>query len=99
MVLEANSDVLQSLACFYGSLIQERQFLIAAQCLENVTSFSVQVKSFIQDMKLHITRAKLLAQMIAGRKVMVRIVKSWLLVVTLMCSAKRSLSLQILQHL
>ena len=73
MVLQGNIDVLSSLRDFYQSLAENSQFLLKQQSSLDILSFAKQVDSFIYDSNMQIKRGKLLAEIISGRKTIVRI--------------------------
>ena len=72
MVLDANNDILRSLQSFYHHLAKADSFPLRQTCSGHIESFSNQVDGFIKDMQMQISRAKLLAQVIAARKTIVR---------------------------
>ena len=72
MVLQGNIDVLSSLRDFYQSLAENSQFLLKQQSSLDILSFAKQVDSFIYDSNMQIKRGKLLAEIISGRKTIVR---------------------------
>jgi len=75
MILEANCEVLRSLANFYERIVERIVFQQACrhECKEDVVSFSSQMNHTIYDLRMHISRAKLLVRIVADRKVLVSI--------------------------
>lgn len=73
MILETNAHVLNSLRKFYESLVKRKEFPPGRHCREDVSAFSTQVNEMIYDSRMHIVRAKLLVQIVADRKTLVRL--------------------------
>ena len=73
MVLEGNIGVLSALRSFYHELGENHQFSLRNNCIADLSSFTRQIDSFINDSKMHIARGQLIAKIIAARKTIVRI--------------------------
>ena len=73
MVLEGNIGVLSALRSFYHELGEYHQFPLGNNCIDDLSSFTRQIDSFIYDSKMHIARGQLVAKIIAARKTIVRI--------------------------
>ncbi|KAJ4379240.1 hypothetical protein N0V86_005285 [Didymella sp. IMI 355093] len=94
MILEANNEVMQSLAGFYSNLMKNDDLdqNLRKQCAEDVREFTAQVTDMMYDSNMQIRRAKLLVKLTADRKALVRIAPIAAITGILM-------SAQILQHL
>jgi hypothetical protein len=70
MMLNANAEILDSLRRFYKRLMTTESFAPSkdAGCQEAVTDFILQLDNFIQDFRLHSSRANTLKTIIADRK-------------------------------
>ena len=70
MVLEANSDVLDSLRSYYLGLRELKDFPqeLKEGCDEDISAFASHVQDLLQNLKMEIARAKLLAGIISDRK-------------------------------
>jgi hypothetical protein len=77
MMLNANAEILESLRRFYKGLMTTESFIPSksAACQEAVADFILQLDNFIQDFKLHSSRANTLKTIIADRK---NLVRTWL---------------------
>lgn len=75
MTLDANAKVLESLNCFYASLVKNEDFELGtnAACKRATADFTVQLRDFIYDTKMFSDRASTLAKITADRKSLVRI--------------------------
>lgn len=72
MVLEANADVLTSLRQFYERLVENKDFPLKENMAGDISTFTRQVNNMIHDLKMQISRAKLLVRITADRKSLVR---------------------------
>lgn len=73
LILEANNEVMQSLAGFYINLMTNADLDLALrkQCADDVREFAAQIKDMIYDSNMQIRRAKLLVKLTADRKALV----------------------------
>jgi len=73
MILEANFDVLGSLRRFYVSLRELRELPqeFKEKCDNDISTFASRIENNMQDFKMQISRAKLLAEIASGRKELV----------------------------
>ncbi|KAK0113403.1 hypothetical protein ONS96_014269 [Cadophora gregata f. sp. sojae] len=71
MVLQANSDVLNSLRRFYERLRDNKHFPLAAACHEDVVEFSMQIEDMVYDSNMQVARAKVLVQITEDRKTLI----------------------------
>lgn len=72
MVMEANTDVLNSLRDFYKRLVENKDFDLKSTCEADVTTFASQTDDLIYESKMQIARAKVLVKITADRKNLVR---------------------------
>ena len=72
MVLEANADVLTSLRQFYERLMENKDFPLKKTGSGDIFTFATQVNDMIYDLRMQISRAKLLVRITADRKSLVR---------------------------
>lgn len=70
MVLEANVEVLKALCRFYAKLKDHKDFPddIRDACVDDVSTFSAHLDEIIDDLKMQISRTKLLSNIISDRK-------------------------------
>lgn len=75
MTLDANAKVLESLNCFYASLVKNEDFELRTNstCRRAISDFSVQLRDFIYDTKMFSDRASTLAKITADRKSLVSV--------------------------
>lgn len=71
MMLEANTEVLQSLEAFYKRLDKNEDFSTVEEVKFDLASFQARLHDMISDSKLQITRARLLVQITSNRKALV----------------------------
>jgi hypothetical protein len=71
MMLEANTEVLQSLKTFYTKIGENKDFPLNEEVKSDLVSFRAQLHDMISDSKLQLTRAKLLVQITSNRKALV----------------------------
>lgn len=73
MILEANNDVMQSLATFYTTLMKNDDLdaALKASRIDDVREFVMQIDDMIYDAKMQIRRAKLLVKITTDRKSLV----------------------------
>ncbi|OXV12074.1 hypothetical protein Egran_00165 [Elaphomyces granulatus] len=72
MMLEANTEVLQSLEAFYKRLDKNEDFSTVEEVKFDLASFQARLHDMISDSKLQITRARLLVQITSNRKALVQ---------------------------
>ncbi|KAJ0107648.1 hypothetical protein J7T55_010253 [Diaporthe amygdali] len=74
MTLDANAKVLESLNCFYASLVKNEDFELGtnAACKRATADFTVQLRDFIYDTKMFSDRASTLAKITADRKSLIQ---------------------------
>jgi hypothetical protein len=74
MMLDANADILESLAKFYQSLMTNDDFELRnnGRCKRSVADFVQQLQDYGHDFKMHAARAKTLGKITADRKNLVR---------------------------
>ena len=70
MVLEANVDVMTSLRRFYDGLKENKDFPLRSSCADDIVVFVSQINNIIDNFKMEIARAKVLAQITNDRKQM-----------------------------
>ena len=70
IVLESNTDILNSLLDFYGQLVDDEDFPMAsrASCRKAVEKFILQIREIIFDTRMQSARAKVLVSVVAQRK-------------------------------
>ena len=68
MVLETNIDIFTALREYYEGLLDHPDFPQKTTCRTSIIAFAAQVKDMAYDMKMQVSRAKLLRQTIADRK-------------------------------
>jgi hypothetical protein len=68
MVMEANTNVLTSLRKYYQHLLRAKDFGLKKVCRADIVAFATQVDDMIYNSRMHIARAKVLAQITADRK-------------------------------
>ena len=75
MVLEANVDVISALQRFYFSLRESKDYpdILKQNSADDITSFNAQLDEIINDFRMQISRAKLLANIIRDRKELVSV--------------------------
>ena len=71
MVLEANVDVMTSLRRFYDGLKDNKDFPLGSLCADDIVTFAAEVDDIIDNFKMQIARAKVLAKITNDRKQMV----------------------------
>jgi len=71
MVLQSNVDVMTALRRYYVGLKTNKDFALTDACQENIDSFAADLDVIIDELKMHISRAKLLAGTISDRKELV----------------------------
>ncbi|KAL8972469.1 MAG: hypothetical protein Q9197_002762 [Variospora fuerteventurae] len=71
MVLEANNTVLASLRDFYKAMQGDSTFTLGNACCEDLTLFAKQIDEMKYDSAMQVSRARLLVQIISGRKKLV----------------------------
>lgn len=73
MILDANTENLQSLSNFYANLMDNNDFdpTLRRNCADDVREFGTLVAGMTHDAKMQIRRAKLLAKLTADRKALV----------------------------
>jgi hypothetical protein len=71
MILEANAEVVTSLRKFYERLVTREPFSLTNTYVDDVDAFAVQLDNMIYDLKMQISRAKLLVRITADRKKLV----------------------------
>lgn len=71
MMLESNVDVLTALRKYYVKLKSNDDFPLAGECQESIEEFAGNVGKNIDELKMQIPRAKLLAGIISDRKELV----------------------------
>lgn len=73
LILEANNEVMQSLADFYANLMtnDDLDLALRKQCTDDVRDFTAQIKDMMYDSNMQIQRAKLLVKLTADRKALV----------------------------
>lgn len=93
MILEANNDIMQSIASFYTNLMKNDDFdaVLKRACMEDVREFAMQVGDMIYDANMQIRRARLLVKITTDRKSLVCL-NTWMSTIF----ANR---IQVLQHL
>jgi hypothetical protein len=67
-VLETNIDIFTALREYYEGLLDHPDFPQKTTCRTSIVAFAAQVKDMAYDMKMQVSRAKLLRQTIADRK-------------------------------
>ncbi len=73
LVLEGNMGVFSALQRFYHRLGEDDDFSLRHKCIGDLSSFTHQMDSFIDESKTHLTRGQLIGKLIAARKTTVRI--------------------------
>jgi hypothetical protein len=68
MVLETNIDIFAALRGYYEGLLEHPDFPQKGACRPNTLAFAAQIKDMAYDMKMQVSRAKLLRQTVADRK-------------------------------
>lgn len=71
MVMESNGDVLVAIKQYYAKLVKHKDFPSSSADQEDLNAFTAQVEEVICNTKMHVSRAKLLAQIAADRKDMI----------------------------
>lgn len=71
MVLQSNVDVMTALQRYYVGLKANKDFPSTEACQGNIDSFAADLDVIIDELKMHISRAKLLAGTISDRKELV----------------------------
>lgn len=71
MVLEANADVLTSVRQFYERLVENKDFPLKGTSSGDVATFTTRLNDMIYDLRMQISRAKLLVRITADRKSLV----------------------------
>ena len=61
-------DVLTSLRKYYESLLRNKDFPLRKACRDDVLTFATQVNDMMFDLKMQVSRAKLLVRITADRK-------------------------------
>lgn len=79
MVLESNVDVMTALRGYYVGLKANKYFSLKEGCEEDIDSFAANIDEIIDGLRMHISRAKLLAGIISDRKELVSFESTWLL--------------------
>ena len=67
-VLKGNRDVFLSLRNFYQSLRENSQSPLKGICDSDLSSFAMQVDTFVWDSSMQIERGRLLADIVSARK-------------------------------
>ena len=68
MVLETNIDIFTALRGYYEGLLEHTDFPPKGACRPNILTFVAQIKDMAYDMRMQVSRAKLLRQTVADRK-------------------------------
>ena len=71
MVLEANVGVMTLLRQFYDGLKENKDFPLRSSCADDIVTFAAEVDNIIDNFKMQIARAKVLAKITNDRKQMV----------------------------
>ena len=71
-VLEGNIGVFSALRSFYHELGENDQFLLRDSCMEDISSFTDQIDSCIDESKAYSARGQLIAKILAARETIVR---------------------------
>ena len=74
MMLDANADILQSLARFYEGLMKNNDFPLKGEdyCTRAVADFIQQLQDYYHDFRMHSARARTLGKITADRKNLVQ---------------------------
>ena len=73
MVLKGNIGNFSALRSFYHELGGNEQFLLRDGCIEDISSFTHQIDSLIDESKAYVVRGQLIAKILAARETIVRI--------------------------
>jgi hypothetical protein len=71
MVLEANIEVLTALRKYYQGLLSHANFPLRKSCRQNITAFASQLDEKIYDLRMQVSRTKLLTRISADTKALV----------------------------
>src|ERR1700685_1949491 len=71
MILEANADILTSLREYYERLVMNSDFTAGGTSPDDVVDFAIKLEGMEYDLKMQISRGKLLAKVTADRKTLV----------------------------
>jgi hypothetical protein len=72
MLMEANIEIMTSLADFYSRLSEDGSFPLQRSCGDCAKSFVAQVHDLIADFRMNVKRAKALAQSASNRRDLVK---------------------------
>jgi len=72
MLLNSNADVMGALRAYYVRLLDNEDFPLRTECQKNIQNFAADIESNILWTKMQTSRLSLLAEIIDGRKDLVR---------------------------
>ena len=73
MIVESNIEVITRLGTYYSGLVKNPLFPIDQSCAADVHAFTTQLDDMICDLKIQVSRAKLLVRTTTDRKTLVRL--------------------------
>ena len=71
MIVESNIEVITRLGAYYNGLVKDPLFPINQSCAADVHAFTTQLDDMICDLKIQVSRARLLVRTTTDRKTLV----------------------------
>lgn len=78
-ILEGNIEVISALRAYYQGLLGDGDFPMRTSCHQNITGFAIELEKRVYELRMQISRAKLLTRTTADTK---SLVSFWSLVST-----------------